>query len=66
MNALAEALVYAIQHIEARPSTDDDSDVAVLESIGATLQSASFEEKAVLGVEAKRLGYPELPRNLGL
>lgn len=32
MNALAKALVYAIQHIDARPSTDGDSDVAVLES----------------------------------
>lgn len=66
MNALAEALVYAIHHIETRPSTDEDSDVAALEAIGAALQSASDEEKAVLGIEAKKLGYPELPGNLGL
>jgi hypothetical protein len=58
VNAFAEALVCAIQHIEARPSNDEDSDVAALVSTGTTLQFASAEEKAVLGLEAKNWAIP--------
>lgn len=66
MKALAEALVYAVRHIDARPSTDEDSDVAILESIAKTLHSASAEEKTAFELEAKRLGYPEWSEYLGL
>jgi hypothetical protein len=66
MNAPVEALVCAIQHIVARPSTDGDSDVAVLESIAATLHWATAEEKAAFELEAKKLCCPELPENLRL
>lgn len=52
MNALAESLIYAVRRIDAKPSTDEDSDMTILESITATLQSASADEKAVLMLDA--------------
>jgi len=66
MKVLAEALIYAIQYIETNQSSNPDSDVAALETICATLHSATAEEKAVFELEAKRLGYPELAENLGI
>jgi len=66
MKVLAEALIYAIQHIETNQSSNPDSDVAALEAICAALHSATAEEKSIFELEAKRLGYPELPENLGI
>jgi len=66
MKVLAEALIYAIQYIETSQSSDEDADVAALEMICATLQSATSEEKAIFELEAKRLGYPELSESLGI
>jgi hypothetical protein len=45
MKVLAEALIHAIQYIETSQSSDKDADVAALEMICATLQSATSEEK---------------------
>lgn len=66
MKVLAEALIYAIHYIEANQSSNPDSDIAALEAICAALHSATVEEKVVFKLEAKRLGYPELPESLGI
>lgn len=57
MNAIADALVYAVTYINLRSNDDeleDDADVGALESIAATLDSATEEERNLLASAAKR------------
>lgn len=66
MQSLCEALLYALRHIESRPSDDEDADVAILEEIAHVLGSASPEEIAVLRTVALKQGVLSLLVNLGL
>ena len=66
MNKLAEALIFAIHHIDSKSGIDEDSDVSVLEDISRTLQNASDEEKSSFKIVAQRLGYINLPEEMGL
>jgi hypothetical protein len=57
MNAIADALVYAVTYINLRggdDEVDDDGDVGALESIAALLRSASAEEEDALAAAAER------------
>jgi hypothetical protein len=55
MNAISDALVYAVTCINVRDSEDEDDDVGDLESIAAILRSAATEEeKDVLAAAAQR------------
>jgi len=57
MNAIAEALVYAVTYINLREDdTEDDEgdDVGALESIAAILQDATEAEKDALAAAAEK------------
>lgn len=57
MQALADALVYAVAYINLRGAEgamDDDSDVGALESIAGLLSESSNEEQDALAAAAER------------
>jgi len=55
MDKLAEALVYAVSHINSRDNQDlQDEDVTALESIAYVIQQASRTELDALSAAAKR------------
>jgi hypothetical protein len=59
MEAIADALVYAVSYINCRPLEDhesryDDGDVGALESIAGILYSATPAEVDALAVAAER------------
>jgi hypothetical protein len=64
MNAIADALVYAVVYLNVRPEENLDSDVGALESIAGELKElATDEEKDALAAAAERAlaaekGYP--------
>lgn len=68
MEAIADALVYAVSYINCRPLDDhesryDDGDVGALESIAAFLVNATSAEQDALAAAAERalaaeLAYP--------
>lgn len=63
MNAIADALVYAVTYINLRggnDGVDDDGDVKALESIAGFLRSASPEEEDALANAAERALAEEL------
>ena len=63
MNAIADALVYAVTYINLRGSNEsvhDDGDVAALESIAGMLKSATKEEKNALAAAVERALANEL------
>ncbi len=59
MEAIADALVYAVSYINCRPLEDqesryDDADVGALESIAAFLHTATATEENALAAAAER------------
>lgn len=59
MEAIADALVYAVSYINCRPLEDhesryDDGDVGALESIAAFLYAATAAEEDALAAAAER------------
>jgi len=55
MQAIANALVYAVTYINLRAADGDgDDDVAALESIAGMLNAATEEEKEALASAAER------------
>ena len=65
MQAIADALVYAVSYINCRPleeheSRSDDADVGALECIAADLKKASPEELDALAASAQRALAEEL------
>ncbi len=65
MQALADALVYAVSYINCRSLEDsasryDDGDVGALESIAAILYNATAEEEDALAAAAERALAEEL------
>lgn len=65
MDAIADALVYAVSYINCRPLEDhesryDDDDVVALESIAAFLTTATPAEEDALAAAARRALAAEL------
>jgi hypothetical protein len=65
MNAMADALVYAVSYINCRPLDDhesryDDGDVGALESIAGFLVEATPAEQDALSAAAERALAAEL------
>ena len=59
MDAIADALVYAVSYINCRPLEDaesryDDGDVGALESVARFLYNATPSEEDALGAAAER------------
>jgi hypothetical protein len=66
-DAIAEALVLAVQYIADRPPDADIScDVKQLESAASCILQATQEEKDALVRAAIRLGLKNWPREVGI
>jgi hypothetical protein len=64
MNAIAKALVFAVQYIESHGSDhSEDDDVQALEDTAFILQDTSAAEKAAFAKAATALGVPECPNS---
>ena len=65
MDAIADALIYAVSYINRRPLEDhesryDDGDVGALESIAGILANATQAEQAALAAAAEPVSYTHL------
>ena len=65
MEAIADALVYAVSYVNGRPLEDhesryDDTDVGALENIAGFLANATSAEQDALAAAAKRALAAEL------
>ncbi len=67
-DAIAQALVLAIQYVADRPTEGDtlDDDCRLLESAAELVQQATQDEKATLIRAAAELGLPEWPKQIGI
>jgi hypothetical protein len=54
MNAIADAIVYAVTYINCRDVGDDDDDVGALESIADLLHKSTAAEQDQLAAAAER------------
>ncbi|WAC43784.1 hypothetical protein OU997_16235 [Pseudomonas sp. SL4(2022)] len=66
MEVLARTLIIACKYINDRSNSDNDEDVALLETIASELGAASEAEKQCLIQTAKALGDEAWPEELGI
>ena len=66
-DAIAEALVFAIQYISDRPADATfDDDVKQLENAAFLISESTPDEKDCLVRAAIRLGLPRWPKDVGI